>query len=53
MDAWFIGYTRDFLAGVWVGHDKKTSLGKDASGGQIAAPIWLDFMKRVEAVKNE
>jgi penicillin-binding protein 1A len=53
MDAWFIGYTRDFLAGVWVGHDKKTSMGKDGSGGQIAAPIWLDFMKRVEAVKNE
>jgi len=48
MDAWFIGYTGDFLAGVWVGHDKKRSLGGDASGGQIAAPIWLDFMKQVE-----
>jgi penicillin-binding protein 1A len=46
MDAWFIGYSRDFLAGVWVGHDKKIALGKDASGGQVAAPIWLDFMKR-------
>ena len=48
MDAWFIGYTRYFLAGVWVGHDMKRSLGKDASGGQVAAPIWLDFMKQAE-----
>ncbi|MFC1837698.1 transglycosylase domain-containing protein [Thermodesulfobacteriota bacterium] len=47
MDAWFIGYTRKFITGVWVGHDKKKSLGKGASGGQVAAPIWLDFMKQV------
>ena len=46
MDAWFIGYTKKFLAGVWVGHDRKKSLGKKASGGQVAAPIWLDFMKQ-------
>ena len=52
MDAWFIGYTKDFLAGVWVGHDRKVSLGKDASGGQVAAPIWLDFMKQVETGRN-
>lgn len=52
MDAWFIGYTRDFLAGVWVGHDKKMSLSKHASGGQVAAPIWLDFMKQLEEGNN-
>jgi penicillin-binding protein 1A len=52
MDAWFIGYTRDLVAGVWVGHDKKTSLGKGASGGRVAAPIWLDFMKQVESKSN-
>ncbi len=49
MDAWFIGYTRDFVTGVWVGHDKNISLGKGASGGHVAAPIWLDFMKKVES----
>ncbi len=48
MDAWFIGYTRHYVAGVWVGHDRKKSLGSGASGGQVAAPIWLDFMKRAE-----
>ncbi len=52
MDAWFIGYTRDYLAGVWVGHDRKLSLGKDASGGQVAAPIWLDFMQKTELQKK-
>ena len=52
MDAWFIGYTRDFVTGVWVGHDKNISLGKGASGGHVAAPIWLDFMKKVEAGNN-
>lgn len=46
MDAWFIGYTKDLVAGVWVGHDKKISLGNGASGGHVAAPIWLDFMKQ-------
>ncbi|MFC1844898.1 penicillin-binding protein 1A [Thermodesulfobacteriota bacterium] len=47
MDAWFIGYTRDFVTGVWVGHDKNISLGKGASGGHVATPIWLDFMKNI------
>jgi len=46
MDAWFIGYTKDLVAGVWVGHDKKISLGNGASGGRVAAPIWLDFMQQ-------
>ena len=48
MDAWFIGYTPELVTGVWVGHDRKISLGKDGSGGQAAAPVWLDFMKQVE-----
>jgi penicillin-binding protein 1A len=52
MDAWFIGYTKDLVAGVWVGHDKKNSLGKGASGGRVAAPIWLDFMKQLETGEN-
>ena len=47
IDAWFIGYTKDFVTGVWVGHDRNISLGKGASGGHVAAPIWLDFMQKV------
>jgi penicillin-binding protein 1A len=44
-DAWFIGYTPDIICGVWVGFDIKKSLGKDATGGKIACPIWTDYMK--------
>ena len=44
-DAWFIGYTPDIICGVWVGFDIKKSLGKDASGGKIACPVWTNYMK--------
>jgi penicillin-binding protein 1A len=43
-DAWFSGFTPDLAAAVWIGYDNPTSLGKDDSGGVIAAPIWHDFM---------
>ena len=45
-DAWFIGYTPQLLAGVWVGFDEKRTLGKGETGGHIAAPIWERFMER-------
>ncbi|MFM7737422.1 MAG: penicillin-binding protein 1A [Alphaproteobacteria bacterium] len=43
-DAWFIGFTPDLLAGVWVGYDQDKTLGEKETGGQAAAPIWEDFM---------
>ncbi|NOZ24678.1 MAG: PBP1A family penicillin-binding protein [Nitrospirae bacterium] len=47
MDAWFVGYTPELLAGVWVGYDDPVSLGEGMSGGRVAAPIWLNFMRAV------
>lgn len=45
-DAWFIGYTPSFLAGVWVGHDDHNiSLGGKETGGRAACPIWVYFME--------
>jgi len=44
-DAWFIGYTPQIVAAVWVGYDDMRSLGKRQTGGRVAAPIWTDFMK--------
>lgn len=44
MDAWFIGYTPEWVAGIWVGFDAKRSLGKAETGGRVAAPVFLDFM---------
>ncbi len=46
-DAWFIGYTPGLLAGVWIGYDDAASLGAGMSGGRVAAPVWLDFMRAV------
>jgi penicillin-binding protein 1A len=47
-DAWFVGFTRKMITGVWLGHDQNTSLGRDESGGRAAAPIWLDFMQQAQ-----
>jgi penicillin-binding protein 1A len=48
-DAWFVGYTPDILTGVWVGYDDHRTLGSSGTGGRVAAPIWLDFMKKAVA----
>ena len=42
-DAWFIGFTPNLVAGVWVGLDDNSPLG--LTGGGIASPIWGEFMK--------
>jgi membrane carboxypeptidase/penicillin-binding protein len=44
-DAWFIGFTPDLIAGVWVGFDDETPLGKHETGAVAASPIWLTFMQ--------
>ncbi len=46
-DAWFMGYTRDLVTGVWVGYDTYESpMDKYATGGHYALPIWLDYMQK-------
>ncbi len=42
-DAWFVGYTPELLAVVWVGYDDNRELG--LSGAEAALPIWARFMK--------
>lgn len=43
-DAWFIGYTPQLVAGVWVGYDNLRRLGRYETGSRAAVPIWLDYM---------
>ena len=46
-DAWYIGFTPQITAGVWVGNDdKRISLGKKETGARAALPIWLEFMQQ-------
>ncbi len=45
-DTWFVGYTPELVAGVWVGYDDLRSLGKGESGANTALPIWIEIMKQ-------
>jgi len=46
-DAWFMGFTRHLVTGVWVGHDKKERpLGVSEQGGRTALPVWVDYVVR-------
>lgn len=45
-DAWFIGFTADYVAGVWMGYDNNTPL-KGVTGGGLPAEIWRETMLRV------
>lgn len=49
-DAWFIGFSPDLVAGVFVGFDNPRTLGPHEQGATVAAPIFRDFMK--DALKD-
>jgi penicillin-binding protein 1A len=42
-DAWFVGYTADFITGVWVGNDDNSSMNK-VVGGSLPANVWKAYM---------
>ncbi len=45
-DAWFLGFTADYVAGVWMGYDDNTPL-TGVSGSGLPAEIWREAMVRV------
>jgi penicillin-binding protein 1A len=45
-DAWFIGFTADYVAGVWMGYDDNSPL-SGVTGGGLPAEIWRETMTRV------
>jgi penicillin-binding protein 1A len=45
MDAWFAGYQSDVVAVAWMGFDKPKSLGDRETGGGLALPMWIRYMK--------
>ena len=45
-DAWFVGFTADFVVGVWMGYDDNKPLA-GVTGGGIPAEIWHEVMLRV------
>ena len=50
-DAWFIGFTPDIVAGVYIGFDKPRPLGRGETGGHVSAPVVRDFLKDALAGK--
>jgi len=49
-DAWFIGYTADLVAGVWLGNDDNTPM-KRVTGGTLPAKTWRSFMLAATSVQ--
>ena len=45
-DAWFVGFTGQYVAGVWMGYDDNTPL-TGVTGGGLPAEIWRETMARV------
>ncbi|MBX3531134.1 MAG: penicillin-binding protein 1A [Rhizobiaceae bacterium] len=43
-DAWFVGYTPNLVVGVYLGYDRPIPMGKGATGGGLAAPVFKEFM---------
>jgi len=46
-DAWFIGFTADFIAGVWIGNDDGTPM-KGLTGGGLPARLWAQVMRAAD-----
>ncbi|MEM7422601.1 MAG: PBP1A family penicillin-binding protein [Pseudomonadota bacterium] len=44
-DAWFVGYTRNMVAGCFIGYDTPTPMGRGAYGGTLCGPVFREFMK--------
>lgn len=44
-DAWFNGFHKDIVTHAWIGFDTPQAMGRGATGGGAALPIWIDFMR--------
>jgi penicillin-binding protein 1A len=50
-DAWFIGYTPDMVVGLYIGFDQPAPMGHGETGGNVAAPVFRDFVQ--EALEGQ
>lgn len=44
-DAWFAGYSPKVVAIAWIGFDQPRNLGSRETGGGLALPVWIDYMR--------
>jgi penicillin-binding protein 1A len=45
-DSWFVGFTPELAVGVYMGYDKPRSMGRSATGGEFAAPVFTHFLAK-------
>jgi len=45
IDTWFAGFQRSVVAIVWIGYDNPRKLGDNETGGGLALPIWIEYMR--------
>lgn len=48
-DGWFVGYTPNIVTVVWIGFDENQDI--NATGGEVALPLWTDYMKSVVEIR--
>lgn len=46
-DAWFLGYSAQYVSSVWLGFDNEKIIGRGETGSSAALPIWIDYMATV------
>ncbi len=51
-DAWFVGYSPDLVVGAFVGFDNPSPMGRGETGGNVAGPVFAEFMKTVHKGKK-
>lgn len=46
-DVWFLGFSPDLVVGIYYGYDQPQTLGRKETGGSVAVPVFIDFMKTI------
>jgi len=52
-DAWYIGFTPEYICGIWVGFDNNDRIFRGATGGNVSAPIWGDLMAEIDTMPTK
>lgn len=52
-DAWYIGFNKELLLGIWTGFDKSKTMGSNMAGGVVCAPIWGQIMRKAMLLENK
>ncbi len=53
-DAWFVGFNKRYTSSLWIGYDRSVfSLGTGQAGGNVAAPVWGKYQRKLEIILKE